>query len=147
MVNPSDQTILVTGATGFVATQVIKTFLNSGYKVRGTVRSDASAQACREIFPDAGDRLSFAIVPDIAAPNAFHEALKDNDIDGVMHVASPFTFSAQDNEKDLLLPAINGMLNLLKAVKDNAPRVKRVVATSSFAAVLTVTDGMRPGYT
>ena len=64
-----------------------------------------------------------------------------------MHVASPFTFAAKDNEKDLLLPAINGMLNLLKAVKDNAPRVKRVVATSSFAAVLTVTDGMRPGYT
>ena len=80
MVNPSDQTILVTGATGFVATQVIKTFLNSGYKVRGTVRSDASAQACREIFPDAGE---IAIVPDIAAPNAFHEALKDNDIDGI----------------------------------------------------------------
>ena len=124
-----------------------KTFLNSGYKVRGTVRSDASAQACREIFPDAGDRLSFAIVPDIAAPNAFHEALKDNDIDGCLHLASPFTFAAKDNEKDLLLPAINGMLNLLKAVKDNAPRVKRVVATSSFAAVLTVTEGMRPGYT
>ena len=59
----------------------------------------------------------------------------------------PFTFAPKDNEKDLLLPAINGMLNLLKAVKDNAPRVKRVVATSSFAAVLTVTEGMRPGYT
>lgn len=145
--SPSDQTILVSGASGFLATQVIKAFLEKGYNVRGTVRSIESAQACRDIFPNADDKqLSFVIVKDMAAPNAFHEAVT-SDIDGVMHTASPFTFSVEDNEKDLLLPAINGTLNMLKAVKDNAPNVKRVVCTSSFAASVDVTAGYRAGYT
>ena len=72
---PSDQTILVSGASGFLATQVIKIFLDKGYKVRGTVRSVESADAVRDIFPEASDKLSFVVVKDMAAPNAFNDAI------------------------------------------------------------------------
>ena len=64
-----------------------------------------------------------------------------------MHTASPFIFSVEDNEKDLLLPAINGTLNMLKAVKENGPNVKRVVCTSSFAACVDLNAGYRVGHT
>jgi nucleoside-diphosphate-sugar epimerase len=75
------QTVLVTGASGFVAAQVVEAFLKAGFKVVGTVRSQSTAQKVRETHKTAGDNLSFAIVPDIAAPHAFDEAVKG--VDGV----------------------------------------------------------------
>lgn len=78
-----DQTILITGASGFVATHVLRVFLQRGYRVRGTVRSEQTAERVREIFTEYGDKLSFTIVKDIAQPGAFDEAVK-----GVQGVSS-----------------------------------------------------------
>jgi nucleoside-diphosphate-sugar epimerase len=75
------QTVLVTGASGFVASHVVEAFLKAGFKVVGTVRSQATAQNVLKTQKHAGGNLSFAIVPDIAAPNAFDEAVKG--VDGV----------------------------------------------------------------
>jgi nucleoside-diphosphate-sugar epimerase len=65
----------------------------------------------------------------------------------VIHLASPFVLNATDYEKDLFDPAVNGTVGILKAVKKNAPQVKRIVITSSFASVLDPNKGTRPGYT
>ncbi len=75
------KTILVTGASGFVAAWVVKELLEHGYKVRGTVRSEDSANGVRKTHPNHSDKLSFAIVKDVAAPGSFDEAVKG--VDGV----------------------------------------------------------------
>lgn len=137
--------ILVTGASSFVGTHVIKTFLKNGYHVRGQVRNAGSAEKVRKAFPTAGDTLTTVEVPDITVPGAFDEAVKD--VAGVIHCASPFVMQVEDNERDLLDPAVKGTNRILEAVASRAPQVKRVVITSSFAAILDPQQGLRPGYT
>ena len=139
------QTILISGASGFVAAHVLNAFLSAGYNVRGTVRSDASAQKVRESHKQYTDQLSFAIVKDVAAPGAFDEAVKG--VDGVIHTASPFQMSVQDNVRDLLDPAVKGTTEILKAIKKNNPHVKRVVITSSFASIIDMSKGPWPEHT
>ena len=81
-------------------------------------------------------RLSYVIVEDIAQETAFDEAVKsDPPFEAVLHTASPFHFNVKDAKKDLLDPAIIGTTGILKAIKKNAPSVKRVAITSSFAAI------------
>lgn len=141
----SEQTILVTGASGFVAAHVLNSFLKAGYKVRGTVRSDQSANAVRKSHAKYADQLSFAIVKDVAAPGAFDEAVKG--VDGVIHTASPFQMDVEDNERDLLDPAIKGTTGILEAIQKNNPDVKRVVITSSFASIIDMSKGLWPEHT
>ena len=81
----------------------------------------------------------------MAKPGALDEAVKG--VDGVIHTASPFVLQVEDNERDLLDPAIKGTTEILKAVQKYAPQVKRVVITSSFSAIIDQTQGARPGYT
>lgn len=75
------QTVLVTGASGFIAAHVVEAFLQKGYNVRGTVRSDKTAAKVLKTHAKYSEQISVAIVPDIAAPNAFDEAVKG--VDGV----------------------------------------------------------------
>ena len=137
--------ILITGGTGFVATHVLNSFLRKGYSVRTTVRSQAKVDIVRKTLAKYAERLEFAIVDDFTAPGAFDEAVKG--VHGVIHTASPFVLEVNDNKKDLLDPAIKGTTSLLESIVKNASDVKRVVITSSFAAVLDIKQGLRPGYT
>lgn len=65
----------------------------------------------------------------------------------MIHVASPFVLGSKDHERDLFRPAITGTESILSAVHRNNPNIRRIVITSSFAANLDPTLGMRPGYT
>ncbi|CAF9939878.1 MAG: methylglyoxal reductase (NADPH-dependent) gre2 [Heterodermia speciosa] len=148
----SDKTghlILLTGASGFVAAHILESLLRHGYDVRGTVRSEATADKVRKthshLLEGTQSRLTFAIVPDVASPGAFNDAVKD--VDGVIHTASPFAVEVEDNERDLLQPAIKGTTEIIQAVHTYAPQVKRIVITSSFASILDTSLGDRPGYT
>lgn len=145
----SPQLILLTGASGFVAAHVLNSLFQHGYNVRGTVRSEATAEKVRKthshLLSRDHSRLTFAIVKDVATTGAFDEAVKG--VDGVIHTASPFVMEVEDNERDLLDPAIKGTTQILKAVQKNAPQVKRIVITSSFAAIVDPSQGARPGYT
>ncbi|KAL3454161.1 hypothetical protein BJX65DRAFT_292360 [Aspergillus insuetus] len=101
--SPQDQIILITGASSFLASHVADYFLRAGYQVRGTVWSSTTAK-----------KATLSIVGDIAKPGAFDPAV--HGVHGVIHAALPFqVFGIEDNERDLLKPAINGMLNILKA--------------------------------
>lgn len=139
------KTVLVTGASGFVAASVLESFLSHGYHVRGTVRSESSAEGVREAHPKYVKQLSFSIVPDITVPGAFDEAVKG--VDGVIHTASPFILDAKDYQRDLFDPAVKGTVSILESVQQHNPTVKRVVITSSFAAIIDVSKGARPGHT
>ena len=86
-------------------------------------------------------------MPDIAQEGAFDEAVKIPDLAAVIHTASPFHFNVTDTKKDLLDPAIIGTTGVLKAIKKNAPSVKKVVITSSFAAIVDGGKGHAVGHT
>jgi nucleoside-diphosphate-sugar epimerase len=146
------ETILVTGATSFIAGHIVKLLLEKGYNVRGTVRSQAKEANVLETIPEnVRDRVSFVHVADIAT-DSFDEAVQG--INGIIHVASPFHFNVTNPEKDLLIPAINGTESVLKAAHkynstqtDEKNKIKRIVITSSFAAINDSDKGLRPGYT
>ncbi|GAD95698.1 cinnamoyl-CoA reductase, putative [Paecilomyces variotii No. 5] len=146
MTSPAEQTILLTGASGFVAAHILDKFLSKGYNVRGTVRSESSIPAIRKATnPQYHDKLSFAIVPDMQDPHAFDEAVQG--VNGILHSASPFVLQSKDNAREILDPAINGTLNVLKAAAASKnPQLKRVIITSSFAAIVDLDQGYRPGY-
>ncbi|KAH3667507.1 hypothetical protein OGAPHI_003156 [Ogataea philodendri] len=131
--------VLVTGATGFIAQHVVDKLLSHNFTVIGTARSEAKyAPLLKEFqkkYPDG--KLSFEIVPDISTDDAFDEVLKAHpEITKVLHTASPFSFGLNKSfEEAYLHPAVNGTLNILKATKKYAPQVTHFVVTSSFAAV------------
>ncbi|OOO13804.1 NAD-dependent epimerase/dehydratase [Aspergillus oryzae] len=139
------KTILVTGASGFVAAHIIEAFISAGYDVRGTVRSEATAEKVRRTFPRYGEQLSFAIVPDIVKDGAFDEAVKG--VDGIMHTACPGAIETDSNERDIVQPAISGTINILKSAQKHGLQVKRIVITSSFASMIDMSKGTWPGHT
>lgn len=83
--------VLLTGANGFVAVSVIRTLLEKGYNVVGTVRSESKTEFLRNKFSTFVEegRLGFAIVQDITAPGALDDVLKTNTFDAVIHTSSP----------------------------------------------------------
>ncbi|KAE9396628.1 NAD(P)-binding protein [Gymnopus androsaceus JB14] len=120
--------ILVTGANGFLGAHIVKEALDSGYIVRGTVRSSEKAEELKKVFPS--DKFETTIVPDLIESD-YTEALKG--VTAVIHSASPFIVTINDPKKDLLDPAIEGTLSVLRATQ--AAGIKRVVVTSSLGAV------------
>ncbi|KAH7187075.1 hypothetical protein BKA60DRAFT_548464 [Fusarium oxysporum] len=130
--------VLLTGGSGFVGSHCLGLLLQEGYEVVVTVRSEKKGQDILGAFPTAKSQLSYAIVEDIARENAFDEAVRTAKFDAVLHVASPYHYKPVDIKKDLIDPAVNGTLNILKAVSEYAPTAKRVVITSSFSAVVNI---------
>jgi len=129
--------VFLSGGSGFIAAHVLDILLEHGHEVITSVRSQSKADKIKSAHPNVpSSKLSFAIVEDIAVPGAFNDALKIKDLDAVIHTASPFHFNVTDNQKDLLDPAIIGTTGILEAIKKNAPSVKRVVITSSFASIM-----------
>ncbi|KAI0384621.1 NAD(P)-binding protein [Hypomontagnella monticulosa] len=138
--------VLLTGGSGFIAAHVLDILLKKGYEVVTTVRSEAKASQIRTKYP--GAKLSVAIVPDIAAPNAFDDVIANAPgLDYVQHTASPFHFKWTDARTELLDPAINGTNSVLTAIAKHAPSVKRVIVTSSFAAIISEADLSNPAKT
>lgn len=86
--------------------------------------------------PDVAKRISTIIVEDITKEGAFDQALQAAPLDVVIHCASPFYYRPNNPEEDMLRPAIRGTVGILESVKKRAPSVKRVIITSSFAAII-----------
>lgn len=118
--------VLVTGASGYVASHVITELLARGYRVRGTVRSVARAQAVAEILP--GVEL---VEADLSADAGWAAAVEGCRY--VVHTASPFPAGVPRHEDELIRPAVDGTLRVLRAAAEHG--VQRVVITSSIAAV------------
>ncbi|KAF8874581.1 D-lactaldehyde dehydrogenase [Gymnopilus junonius] len=124
--------VLVTGANGYIAMWVVRTLLEQGYTVRGLVRSLEKGKRLREYFSSYDDKLELAIVEDIMKDGAFDESVKG--VDAIEHMASPVTFSAVEPD-EYISPAIKGTLGILKSALKFGTNVKRIVITSSVAAI------------
>lgn len=129
----SSKPILVTGASGFIAIHTIAQLVEKGYKVRGTVRSMKKESEIRESVSRLVQKnYQLEIVSaDIEQDDGWKEAMQD--IEYVLHVASPFPLGEPKHEDDLIKPAVEGTLRVLKFAHD--ADVKRVVQVSSNAAV------------
>ena len=127
----SGESVLVTGGSGFIGSYCILELLRAGYRVRTTVRSPEREATVRELLgAESADALSFA-TSDLMSDAGWEDAVSGCDY--VLHVASPFPLGPPKHEDDLIVPAREGALRVLAAARD--ARVKRVVMTSSFAAV------------
>jgi len=130
----SGELVLVTGGSGFIAMHCILKLLAAGHPVRASVRSLAREPEVRATLKaagaEAGDRLSF-VAADLTADAGWTEAAAGCAY--VLHVASPFPLNVPSHEDELIVPAREGALRVLRAAR--AAGVKRVVQTSSFAAV------------
>ncbi|KAI2601915.1 hypothetical protein GGR54DRAFT_578364 [Hypoxylon sp. NC1633] len=132
--------VLITGATGFIGFHVLLRVLDAGYSVRAAVRSPKKVDLLLAV-PDLrtrnpGARLSFVTVPDLTVPGAYDEAVAGADY--VIHLASPlpnFDLTPDRWEAELVTPAVQGTLGILASAQKE-PAVKRVVITSSIAAIL-----------
>jgi nucleoside-diphosphate-sugar epimerase len=125
--------VLVTGATGFIAGHVILQLLEAGHEVRGTARSASSAAKLNETLSQyAGRPIAIELVAaNLERDDGWAEAVAGMDF--VQHVASPFPSGVPKDPDDLIRPATDGALRVLKASR--AAGVKRVVMTSSMAAI------------
>ena len=132
--NSKQQTVLVTGGSGFIGIHCILQLLNEGYTVRTTVRSEKRKDDVLTMLKNGGvepgDKLSF-VLADLSYDEGWSDAVRNCDF--VLHVASPFPMIQPKNENDIIIPAKEGTLRVLLAAKDAG--VKRVVITSSFAAI------------
>jgi len=133
----STPNLLITGATGHIGFRTLVEALKAGYIVRAAIRSAGKAA---EILATPSikalgsyNNLSFVVVPDILADNAYEKALEG--ITYVVHLASPLPMATTEFERDIIQPAIRGTINILLAAK-KVPTVKRVVITSSVVALL-----------
>jgi nucleoside-diphosphate-sugar epimerase len=128
------QTVLVTGGSGFIGSHCILQLLAAGYQVRSTIRNLEREGDVRAMLKadgaDPGNRLSF-FAADLVNDAGWQEAVSGCDF--VLHVASPLPPSVPKNEDELIVPAREGTLRVLRASRDAG--VKRVVLTSSFAAI------------
>ena len=139
--------VLVTGGTGFVGAHCLVSLLAAGHETRTTVRDLAREKDVRAMLRqggagDVGARLS-VFRADLLADAGWAEAAAGCDY--VLHVASPFPSTLPKDENELIAPARDGALRVLKAARD--AKVKRVVLTSSFAAIGYGGKGRTDAYT
>ncbi|AGK58176.1 NAD-dependent epimerase/dehydratase [Hyphomicrobium denitrificans 1NES1] len=125
--------VVVTGASGFIAKHVAGEFLKRGYSVRGTIRRLDKADAVRRAVTRLGcdpSALSF-VAADLDSDVGWDDAVAGANI--VVHMASPFPIAQPDDPDDVILPAREGTLRVLKAA--TRAHAKRLVLTSSSVAI------------
>lgn len=129
--------VLVTGATGYIARHVVVQLLDAGHTVRGTARSASALDTLRaDLAPFLGDPASLdrfsVVVADLTADDGWDDAVRGCTY--VLHVASPIPGAPPKHEDEVIVPARDGTLRILRAAL--AGGVQRVVLTSSLAAVV-----------
>jgi len=127
-------TVLVTGGSGFIGAHCIIQLLGAGHQVRTTVRDLKREKDVRAMLREGGadpnGRLSL-FAADLTKDAGWKEAVAGSEY--VLHVASPLPPTVPKDENELIVPAREGTLRVLRASRDAS--VKRVVLTSSFAAI------------
>ena len=131
------ETVLVTGASGFIAKHIVLELLNAGYRVVGSLRTEARRDEVRDAVrphlvsaADLDQRLRFVTL-NLSKDAGWLEAMSGVDV--LMHTASPLPMAQPRDENELIRPAVDGTLRALKAA--DAAGIRRVVLTSSTAAV------------
>ncbi|KAL8159431.1 hypothetical protein V2J09_000972 [Rumex salicifolius] len=141
-INGDGKVVCVTGAAGYIASWLVKELLARGYTIKASVRNLNDPKKTEHLLQLEGakDRLHL-FEADLLEEGSFDSAI--NGSDGVFHVASPCFVATANPQTDLLDPAIKGTLNVLASCV-KSPSVKRVILTSSFAAVLVNDNPLNP---
>ncbi|CUM68066.1 uncharacterized protein PRCAT00005781001 [Priceomyces carsonii] len=125
--------VLISGASGYIAQHIIKDLLLQGHAVVGTVRSAEKGNNLAKLFNSSN--FSFEIA-NLTEEKAFDKILTNNkDATAFLHTASPLPHNANDNEKEFLIPAVEGTKSVLQSIKDHGSQIEHVVITSSYIAV------------
>ena len=126
-------TVLVTGGSGFIGSHALLQLLATGHDVRTTIRSLQREAGLRALLRAnaADDARLHCLVTDLTQDAGWTDAVAGCDF--VLHIASPFPAGIPKHEDELIVPARDGALRVLRAARDTG--VKRVVLTSSFAAI------------
>ncbi len=127
------RSVLVTGANGFIARQLIVNMLSRGHRVRGTLRSLERADSLKAILSQYApiEKLSF-VAAELMSDDGWPEAMEG--MDAVFHLASPFPSEDVRDRASVIKPAVDGSLRVLEAARTAG--VHRVIVTSSIAAVV-----------
>lgn len=126
--------ILVSGASGFIASHCVLDLLANGYEVRGSVRSLDRSAALRAMYARHGadvSRLEF-VEATLTEQDCWHAAV--DGCSGIFHVASPVPTIQPKDPQDVIAPAKAGTMNVLAAARDAG--IRRLVVTSSVAAIM-----------
>lgn len=121
--------VLITGATGFIGSQVVWDVLKAGYRVRLVVRRAEQATKLERIYDRYAKELEFAVVPDLTIDGCFDEPLQGADY--ALHLASPLPGAGDD----LLSPAVRGTVSILHSAL-KVPSIKKVVVTASALSII-----------
>lgn len=146
--------VLLTGVSGFVGSHVLDQLLKSSrsYHVTCVIRSKAKTEPWLSRQFAAGfqqNRIDVIEVSDLLASGCLDSAVEAKDY--IVHVASPYVLSAKNNKRDIIDPAIKMTQNVLDAAlkaenkakaAGEKPKLKRIVVTSSFAAILNPLKGI-----
>lgn len=134
MSDKNNSLVLVTGGSGFIAVHIILKLLKKKYRVRTTLRTMSRQEEVKAMLASGGvtsfEDLSF-IQTDLSSDNNWEEAVKGADY--VIHVASPTPNKIYKDENEMIDPAREGVLRVLRVARDAG--VKRVVLTSAFGAI------------
>lgn len=142
------ETILITGANGYLALHIIQQAITLGWNIVGTVRSEASAAKVKALFPDAGEQLSLVLIPRLEDVASFEQAFKDHAITAVINAASPILSDPKDQKTDVVDPATHGGLALLEAAQRyGGTALRRVIHVGSFTSAMDFALGDAPGHT
>ncbi|KAL8729112.1 MAG: hypothetical protein Q9166_004943 [cf. Caloplaca sp. 2 TL-2023] len=130
---PTEKLILISGINGYIASQIGYDLLKQGIRVRGTTRSQQSADALlRDAYAPYANLVQIVQIPDITVEGAFNEAVKDTT--SIIHAASPLSY-ALTTWSDTVDVATAGSLSILNSALHHAgPQLQAFVLTSSFAA-------------
>ncbi|KAL9647737.1 hypothetical protein ABK040_015225 [Willaertia magna] len=149
---PENTHICVTGVSGFIASQIVLDLLEKGYTVHGTVRSIEKhkpiledvlikASTSGKITKEYLEQHFLLFEADLLREGSFKEAIQGCQF--VLHTASPYRFSVKNPQTDLVDPAVNGTLNVLRECINlrstqqttDVTRLRRIILTSSIAAI------------
>ncbi|MBH07639.1 MAG: diaminohydroxyphosphoribosylaminopyrimidine deaminase [Flavobacteriales bacterium] len=134
--NSKQNTVLVTGANGYLASWIVKKLLIEGHNVHATVRDIHNKEKINHLL-EYGKKYKGNIKffsADLIEKNSFDEAMRNCSI--IFHTASPFKLEIKDSIKELINPALDGTKNVFSSA-DKVDSIKKIVLTSSVAAMYT----------
>ncbi|EYU31375.1 hypothetical protein ABFS82_14G217900 [Erythranthe guttata] len=127
------KTVCVTGASGYIASWLVKFLLQRGYAVKASVRDPHDPKKTQHLLALDGAKERLQLIKANLLEEGSFDSVVDG-CDGVFHTASPFYHGVTDPQTELIDPALKGTLNVLGSCA-KTPSIKRVVLTSSVAAV------------
>ncbi|GMH07644.1 hypothetical protein Nepgr_009484 [Nepenthes gracilis] len=135
--------VCVTGASGYIASWLVKLLLLRGYTVKASVRDLKNPKKTEHLlaFEGAKERL-FLFEANLLEDGSFDSAV--DGCEGVFHTASPCTYYYKDPKAELVDPAVKGTLNVLSSCA-KVPTLRRVILTSSMAAMVYNSRRQIPG--